>query len=127
MLLDVASDGVQVATAVGPVEAVLHCWLSRVRHTDEPAGAVQPQVVVVQLFQDLADCGSQLSTLVGPVVMTGQVVAVQAGVVAALAATGVHELTGLGPLVTVGQAVVVQELPELALATVQAATPAEVV
>lgn len=124
MLLDVASDGVQVATAVGPVEAVLHCWLSRVRHTDEPAGAVQPQVVVVQLFPD---CGSQLSTLVGPVVMTGQVVAVQAGVVAALAATGVHELTGLGPLVTVGQAVVVQELPELALATVQAATPAEVV
>ena len=89
MFSALAAAGVQEATGVGPVETVLHSCVPDGTQTAEPVGAVQPQVV-----------------------------AVQGGVVVALAGTGVQDDTPMGPVVTTGQVVATQLLVEVAAAGV---------
>jgi hypothetical protein len=126
-LVDVATDAVQEDTGVGPVAAVLHCCVPEVTQTDEPTGAVQPQVVVVQagVVLALAVTGVHEGTPVGPLVTTGQAVEVQE--LPLFAACTLQLPVGLGPVTTVGQLVAIQELPEPALATVHEATGLDVV
>lgn len=59
----------------------------------------------MKAFDPLGDAAVHDAAGVGPVGTVLQVVAVQGGVVPALAATGVQEATGVGPVLTVLQLV----------------------
>lgn len=83
-MVELAVAGVQLATGVGPVVAVLQITPAPLAFGADgvqvatPTGAelTVAQVVAVQLLPDVAEAGVQVPTLVGPVVTTGQVVVV---------------------------------------------------
>ena len=91
---------------MGPAATVTQVTVAEGVQLATATGAVQPQVVVVQLLPELAPAAVQpAGTEVGPVVTTGQVVVVQ--LLPDAAAAAVQEPVGVGPVLAVPQVVAV--------------------